>query len=47
MSDSDLDSDLNDPDVEELELLRRALRAQYTAVSPLLKLYLSQMSLLH
>ena len=31
---SDFDSDLEDPDVEELELLRRALGTQYTAVSP-------------
>lgn len=32
--DSDSDSDLEDPDVEELELLRRALGTRYTAVSP-------------
>ena len=31
---SDSDSDLDDPDVEELEILRRALGTQYTAVSP-------------
>ena len=32
--DCDSDSDLDDPDVEELELLRKALGNQYTAVSP-------------
>ena len=32
--DSDSDSDLDDPDLEELELLRKALGNQYTAVSP-------------
>ena len=32
--DSDSDSDLDDPDVEELEELRKALGNQYTAVSP-------------
>ncbi len=33
MNDSHSDSDLDDPDVEELELLRTALGAQYRAVS--------------
>ena len=31
---SDIDSDLEDPDLEGLELLRKALGTHYTAVSP-------------
>lgn len=32
--DSELDSDLDDPDLEGLESLRKALGTHYTAVSP-------------